>query len=217
MRKARRAAARRGRCLRIMFADEARFGRINRPRPCWAPIGTRPEVASQLIREYIYLYGAVCPKNGTCVYLIMPTSNTACFQAFLDILARKFARQDILLVLDGAPNHRCGDLALPDNISLLFLPPYSPELNPKENLWDEIREKIFKNYALKSINAVRAKLKLPSSISNAIPKSSNPSRPSHISSGHSDVEMVLNICISAAGRLRLRPPWRHRSTFPTAQ
>ena len=142
-----------------MFADEARFGRINRPRPCWAPTGTRPEVASQLIREYIYLYGAVSPKDGTCVYLIMPTSNTACFQAFLNVLARKFASHHILLVLDGAPNHRCGDLALPDNISLLFLPPYSPELNPKENLWDEIREKIFKNYALKSINTVRAKLK----------------------------------------------------------
>src|SRR5690242_4534788 len=107
----------------------------------------------------IYLYGAVSPKDGICVYLIMPTSNTACFQAFLNVLSRKFARQDILLVLDGAPNHRCGYLALPDNISLLFLPPYSPELNPKENLWDEIREKIFKNYALKSIDAVRAKLK----------------------------------------------------------
>ena len=159
MRKARRAAARRGRRLRIMFADEARFGRINRPRPCWAPIGTRPEVAAQLIREYIYLYGAVSPKNGCCVYLVMPTSNTACFQAFLQALARKFARQDILLVLDGAPNHRCGDLAVPANITLLYFPPYSPELNPKENLWDEIREKLFKNYALKSIRAVRAKLK----------------------------------------------------------
>src|SRR5271166_5783913 len=67
--------------------------------------------------------------------------------------------QHILLVLDGAPNHQCGMLAVPDNISLLFLPPYSPELNPKENLWDEIREKIFKNLALKSMNAVRAKLK----------------------------------------------------------
>ena len=159
MKAARRAAARRGRRLRIMFADEARFGRINRPRPCWAPTGIRPEVASQLIREYIYLYGAVSPKDGTCIYLIMPTSNTACFQAFLNVLARKFARQDILLVLDGAPDHRCGDLALPDNIALLFLPPYSPEFNPKENLWDEIREKIFKNYALKSIDAVRAKPK----------------------------------------------------------
>jgi transposase len=64
-----------------------------------------------------------------------------------------------LLVLDGAPNHRCGDLAVPNNITLLYLPPNSPELNPKENLWDEIREKIFKNYALKSMDAVRAKLK----------------------------------------------------------
>ena len=60
-----------------MFTDEARFGRINRIRPCWAPVGTRPAVAAQFIREYIYLYGAVSPKDGTCVYLIMPTSNTA--------------------------------------------------------------------------------------------------------------------------------------------
>jgi transposase len=105
------------------------------------------------------LYGAVSPKDGTCAYLIIPRSDTACFQAFLNALWRKFARQDILLVLDGAPNHRCRDLMLPDNISLLFLPPYSPELNPKENLWEEIREKIFKNYALKSIDAVRTKLK----------------------------------------------------------
>src|SRR6266700_3952930 len=142
-----------------MFADEARFGRINRPRPCWAPIGTRPEVAAQLIREYIYLYGAVSPKDGICVYLIMPTSNTACFQAFLDVLACKFARQDLLSVLDRPPNHRCGGLAVPDNITLLYLPPYSPELNPKENLWDEIREKIFKNYALKSMDEVRANLR----------------------------------------------------------
>ena len=77
---------------------------------------------------------------------------------FLDALSRRFARQQILLVLDGAPNHRSGQLVIPDNISLLFLPPYAPELNPKENLWDQIREKIFKNYALKSIDAVHQKL-----------------------------------------------------------
>ena len=78
VKKARRAAARRGRRLRIMFADEARFGRMNRIRPAGPP-GTRPGVAAQLIREYIYLYGEVSPKDGTCLYLIMPTSNTACF------------------------------------------------------------------------------------------------------------------------------------------
>jgi Winged helix-turn helix len=53
-RHARRVAARRGCSLRIMFADEARLGRMNRPRPCWAPRATRPQVASQLIREYVY-------------------------------------------------------------------------------------------------------------------------------------------------------------------
>jgi len=62
------------------------------------------------------------------------------------------------LVLDGAPNHRSGDLAVPRNVTLQFLPPYAPELNPKENLWEEIREKVFKNYALKSIDAVHIKL-----------------------------------------------------------
>jgi transposase len=75
----------------------------------------------------------------------MPTSDTACFQVFLDALSRRFSRQHILLVLDGAPNHRSGQLVVPNNITLLFLPPYAPELNPKENLGDEIREKIFKN------------------------------------------------------------------------
>ena len=74
------------------------------------------------------------------------------------------------MVLDGAPNNRSSDLVLPGNISLLFLPPYAPELNPKENLWDEIREKIFKNYALKFIGAVRAKLWQAILIPSAIPK-----------------------------------------------
>ena len=154
--------------MRVMFADEARFGRINRPRPCWAPIGTRPEVASQLIREYIYLYGAVSPKDGTCVYLIMPRSDTECFQAFLNVLSRKFARQDILLVLDGAPNHRCSGLVLPGNISLLFLPPYSPELNPKENLWDE--KKSSRTTPSNQSTPCAPSSSRRSSISNAIPK-----------------------------------------------
>ena len=141
-----------------MFADEARFGRMNRPRPCWAHIGIRPQVASQLIREYVYLYGAVSPKDGTCVYLIMPAPDTECFQIFLDILGKKYPRHLILLFVDGAGNHQSDELVIPANIMLHLLPPYSPELNPQENLWDEIREKIFKNYALKSMNDVYAKL-----------------------------------------------------------
>ena len=111
-----------------MFADEARFGRMNRPRPCWAPIGIRPQVASQLIREYVYLYGAVSPKDGTCVYLIMPAPDTECFQIFLDILGKKYPRHLILLFVDGAGNHQSDELVIPANIMLHLLPPYSPEV-----------------------------------------------------------------------------------------
>jgi transposase len=175
-----------------MFADEARFGRMNRIGPCWAPVGTRPAVAAQLIREYIYLYGAVSPRDGTCVYLIMPTSSTASFQVFLQVLARRFTQQDILLVLDGAPNHRCGDLTVPDNITLLYLPPYSPELNPKENLWDEIREKGLQELCPQyPWMPCAPSLSRPSFTSNAIPSSSAPLPPSPISSTHSDEELVL--------------------------
>src|SRR5262245_23005740 len=185
--EARRAAARRGRRLRIMFTDEARFGRMNRIRPCWAPVGTRPAVATQLIREYVYLYGAVSPKDGTCVYLIMPTSNTACFQVFLEVLARKFARQDILLILDGAPNHRCGDLVVPGNVTLLYLPPYSPELNPKEISGMKFAKKSSKTMRSNPCTRYTQSSRKPFSTSNAIPSSSAPSPPSPISSTHSDV------------------------------
>jgi transposase len=141
-----------------MFADEARFGRMNRPRPCWAPPGVRPAVVSQLVREFIYLYGAVNPMDGACAFLILSAADTECFQIFLDILAKRFARWHILFILDGAPNHISGDLVIPANITLESLPPCSPELNPQENIWDEIREKIFKNYALKSTDKVCDKL-----------------------------------------------------------
>ena len=141
-----------------MFADEARFGRMNRPRPCWAPKGLRPEVACQLVREFTYLYGAVCPNDGTCVFLILPAADTECFQIFLNTLAKKYSRSHILLFVDGAGNHISAELVIPGNITLSPLPAYSPELNPQENIWDEIREKVFKNYALKSMDAVYDKL-----------------------------------------------------------
>ena len=154
MRKARRIAAARGRPLRVMFADEARFGRMNRPRPCWAPAGVRPKVACQLVREFIYLYGAISPKDGASAFLILPSSDAECFQIFLDALAKKFSRSHILLIVDGAGNHKSGELAIPVNVTLARLPAHSPELNPQENIWDEIREKIFKNYAAKSMDEV---------------------------------------------------------------
>jgi DDE superfamily endonuclease len=85
----------------------------------------------------------------------MPTSNSECFRSFSMLYRSSF---DATSCSSSTVPHRCAGIILPDNISLLFLPPYSPELNPKENIWDEICEKIFKNYALKSMDSVHEKL-----------------------------------------------------------
>ena len=151
--------AKRGRRLGILFADEARFGRINRPRPCWAPIGIRPEATSQLIREYIYLYGAVSPKDEICVYPVMPRSDTAGFQVFSSMPCRESlpgrissgSRRRSQPSLPRPPASRQYFAALPAALRARA----QSEVNP----WEEIREKILKNYALKSIDAVRTKLK----------------------------------------------------------
>jgi len=70
--------------IRFMFQDEARFGRVNIARKCWAPRGTRPVVGSQIIREYTYVYAAVSPVDGMMDSLILPEVNTAVFELFLE-------------------------------------------------------------------------------------------------------------------------------------
>jgi DDE superfamily endonuclease len=141
-----------------MFMDEARFGRINRPVRCWAPAGTRPVVACQLVREYLYAYGAVCPADGTLISLVLPSMHTECFTVFCGEIARRHPDELIVLVCDGAASHVTGELVLPENLRIITLPPYSPELNPVEQLWDLIRERCFSNIAYKSLNAVEATL-----------------------------------------------------------
>lgn len=141
-----------------MFQDEARFGRINEPTRCWAPPKTRPRVARQLIREYTYAYGAVSPLDGVADFLILPAMNAQVMNLFLAEIARRHAQEYIFMIFDGAPCHQPGALKVPDNIGLRTLPPYCPELNPTEHVWDEIREKFFPNLVFDSLDAVEDQL-----------------------------------------------------------
>ena len=141
-----------------MFQDEARFGRINDPRRCWAPLGLRPEVPAQMVREYTYLFGAVSPRDGVLDTLILPEVHAEAMSLFLAEVARRHPRDYILMVLDGAGWHRAQDLVVPDHMRLVFLPPYSPELNPAEHVWEEIREKWFPNLVFDSLRAVEDRL-----------------------------------------------------------
>jgi transposase len=141
-----------------MFQDEARFGRVNDPRRCWAPKGVRPEVGLQIVREYIYAFGAVSPHDGTLDSLVLPVVTAEAMSIFLEEVARRHPEEFILMFLDGAGWHRANDLTGPKNMRLEALPPYSPQLNPVEHIWDEIREKWFANEVFNSLDAVEDRL-----------------------------------------------------------
>lgn len=137
-----------------MFQDEARFGRMSNPRACWAPLPMRPLVSKALVREYTYVYGAVTPADGALDWMIASTMNTIDMNAFLTHVSNHHAEEFVVMVVDGAPSHRSLQLNVPANMKLLRLPPYSPELNPAELLWDEMREKAFANRVFDSMGAV---------------------------------------------------------------
>jgi hypothetical protein len=123
-----------GRQVRLMFQDEARFGRINDPRRGWAPKGFRPEVGMQIVREYTYAFGAVSPQDGTLDSLVLPVVTAEAMSIFLEEVARRQPEEFILMFLDGAGWHRANNLAVPENMRLEALPPYSPQLNPVEHI-----------------------------------------------------------------------------------
>lgn len=137
-----------------MFQDEAGFGRINKPKYCWCKKGIRPSVPCHHIREYRYAYGAVEPLTGESFFLIMPYCNTNCMNVFLDHLSKKYLDDKIILVCDGAVWHKAKCLNIPSNIRLLFIPPYTPEMNPIEQIWKEIRKRGFKNEIFNTLDKV---------------------------------------------------------------
>lgn len=137
-----------------MFQDEAGFGRINKPKYCWCKKGIRPSVPCHHIREYRYVYGAVEPINGESCFLIMPYCNTDCMNVFLDHLSASYPDDIIVLVCDGAAWHKAKSLLIPENIRLVFIPPYTPEMNPIEQIWKEIRKRGFKNEIFQTLNKV---------------------------------------------------------------
>ncbi len=144
--------------LRLMFQDEARFGRVSDTRRCGCPKPIRPLCQAMITQQYVYAYAAVSVADGELDTLILPQVNSHCMQIFLNEVASRHPNDRIILVLDGAGWHRSHPLKLPPNLRLLMLPPYSPELNPVEHLWDELREKSFHNRVFDSLDALENNL-----------------------------------------------------------
>jgi putative transposase len=144
--------------VRLMFQDEAGFGRINKPKHCWCEKGIRPSVPCHHIREYRYVYGAVEPLTGEDCFLVMPQSNTVCMNIFLEELSKQYHQDRILLVCDGAAWHKSNTLKIPGNIELFYLPPYTPEMNPIEQIWKRIRLMGFRNEIFATLEKVIERL-----------------------------------------------------------
>ena len=153
-----KSPAAQGKKPRLMFQDEARFGRMSRPRRCWAPPGTRPMMMNGYEREFTYVYGVVSPLEGTMDYRVCNKMNTEEMGTFLKQVSEQYPDEYLLMVVDGASSHRAKALEVPANVALIGLPGYSPQLNPQENVWDEIREKNFPNRVYYCMAAVRDQL-----------------------------------------------------------
>ena len=140
--------------MRILFQDEGRFGRISDGRSCWAPFPLRPTIGSQIVREYIYAYVAVCPQDGQMSSMILPWVDAKLMSLFLAQTAAQFPDEHCVMILDGAGWHKAHDLAIPSNMTLVPLPPYSSELNPAEHVWDYIRENDMRNLVFSDLDKV---------------------------------------------------------------
>lgn len=135
-----------------MGQDEGRFGRISRPQRCWAPPGIRPHVPAQVVRESVYVYAAVAPDPGLMTALILPDANTDMMTLFLEHVSQTFSKYFIVMQVDQAGWHHSNELIIPTNIRLIEQPAYSPEVNPVEHIWDELREKYLHNRSFSSLD-----------------------------------------------------------------
>ena len=130
----------RGKPIEIWFQDEARVGQKGTLAYVWSRKGSRPRAVQDTRYVSAYLFGAVCPQRGVGAGLVMPRANTESLNHHLVEIGRTVAPgAHAVLVLDGAGWHDSHDLTVPENISLLPLPPYAPELNPVENIWQYLR------------------------------------------------------------------------------
>lgn len=129
----------------IMFFDESRFGTHSKMGHGWFKTGIRTQVKVAIGFKNFYVYSAVSSINGNNFHLILPNVDTECMNIFLQELSITMEGKPLILVVDGAGWHKSSTLLVPKNIRLVFLPPYSPELNPVEKLWEYIKNNTIKN------------------------------------------------------------------------
>ena len=139
------------------FQDEARIGQQGTISRVWADTGSCPRAIRQTNYQWTYLFGSVCPGTGESHGWRMPCANTWVMNLYLKDFARQLP-EDVhaLMIMDGAGWHKSKELKIPANISILLLPPYSPELNPAELIWRQLRQRKLSNRLYPTIDDLEA-------------------------------------------------------------
>lgn len=142
--------------VEVWFQDEARVGQKGTLTYVWAPVGSRPPMVRDNRHDTAYIFGAICPTRGVGAAIITPAANTECMNLHLQEISLHVARGAIAAVVcDSAGWHQTGgELTLPDNIVLLPIPPYSPDLNGMENVWEYLRGNKFSSCIWDSYEAI---------------------------------------------------------------
>jgi transposase len=126
--------------IRVFCLDESRFGILPCTRRRITGFGIKPVCQIDYQYDWFYLYGAVESKTGEAFFLQLPRLTGDCFQIFINQLSETYSESLNLVLLDNGRFHRGKSLCIPENIIFIFLPPYSPELNPIERLWQDIKD-----------------------------------------------------------------------------
>ena len=135
----------------MWFQDEARFGQQNSTTRIWARKGSRPRVVKQQQFDYAYLFGAVCPATGETEALLSPWVNKDIMRQHLSLISQRTAPgRHAVVIMDGAGWHTADIAETLPNVSVIKLPPYSPELNPVEQVWRWLRDHHLANRTFKS-------------------------------------------------------------------
>ena len=129
--------------IRVFSQDETRYGLLPVLRRRITLPSIKPVARINSRYESVYLYGAVEPLTGERFFLELSHLTSECFQCFFEQFSEAFTESLNLLVLDNGRFHQVKSLEIPENIVLLFLPAYSPELSPIERLWQDIKSKLF--------------------------------------------------------------------------
>jgi hypothetical protein len=166
--------------IEIWFQDEARIGQQGTLTQVWARRRTRPRAPRDQRYQWAYIFGAVCPQRRATAALVLPVADTDAMSMHLAEIGRRVAPgAHAALVIDGANYHVAARLAVPDNITLVRLPPYAPELNPVENVWEYLRRN--------KLPSPYSKATTTSSTSPAPPGASSPMTPNAWPQSHPEL------------------------------